>query len=107
MPSDGGKMLVEEVFAEDQKLLDEIKQKKGQTKEIYEIYWRRYSLYQKAINMPIDPVYQGLLINSAQVIQSEIIIFQNRIEFEEQIAKIVSRLDVLESDILNIKKKML
>ncbi|MBA3750582.1 MAG: hypothetical protein H0X03_06790 [Nitrosopumilus sp.] len=44
----------------------------------------------------INPIYQGQLINSKQMVAVEMMMFHMKIEFEEQIAKIISRLDVLE-----------
>ncbi len=53
-------------------------------------------LHDTAVKFNINPIYQGQLINSKQMVAVEMMMFHMKIEFEEQIAKIISRLDVLE-----------
>ncbi|MDQ4073879.1 MAG: hypothetical protein M3162_06190 [Thermoproteota archaeon] len=106
MPEDGGANFVMKILEEDGKLVEQMRQKKGQTEEQYKLLDRRLMLYEEALKMPMSDMHRLILDGSRSGVYSEMLVFQIRIEFEDQISKIVTRLDTIENDIKDLRKKL-
>jgi hypothetical protein len=98
IPSEDSFRFVKEILEEDQKLVERMQDRKGQTEEIYKIYQDRLLLYINAKKMPIDHIHKCLLDSMLGDVKVELIIFQTRLQFEHQIKEIADRIDRMEKE---------
>ena len=96
---------VYDITVKDKEIVNEISQSRGNTQKIYSLYRQRLDLYEKAATLPIDILYQSILLNMLEIIKAEMLTFKTRLEFEEEVANLYSKMEQMAEDIRILKEK--
>jgi hypothetical protein len=93
-----------EIAKEEKPLLDEIRNARGQSDKMIEVLNKRYRIYDR-----YERIMEGLeryFVNSMKTsLLTQIMIYKTKKDFDEQIAEIITRIDVLEEDFKTLKNQ--
>ena len=73
-------------------------------KELHKLYNERYNIFLAAEKMPIHPLMKVIFSSMASDVKLEVLLFKLRQDFEEQISRIITRIDSIEDEIKTMKE---
>jgi hypothetical protein len=79
---------------------------KGDSEQVYRLTQERYNLYTEAEKYPLSETTKVLFSSMKGDVVLQVLLFKIKKDFEEQTSQIVTRLDTLENDVKDIKKKL-
>jgi hypothetical protein len=93
-----------EIAKEEKPLLDEIRSARGQPDKMIDVLNKRYRIYDKYERLMegLERYFVNLMKNS---LLTQIMIYKTRKDFDEQIAEIITRIDILEEDVKTLKNQ--
>ena len=87
-----------ELLVAEHEILKEVPNLLGDHQKILELFAKRISLHTKFSNQTSDPTMKAIIETKKFVVMNEIAIIHTQNTFQQDIAKIISRLDDLEGD---------
>ncbi|MBV9179445.1 MAG: hypothetical protein JO297_20650 [Nitrososphaeraceae archaeon] len=79
---------------------------KSEEEELNKLYNKRYNIFLAAEKMPIHPLMKVIFSNMAGDVKLELLLFKLRQGFEEQISRIINRIDSIEDEIKTMKENL-
>ena len=71
-----------------------------------QLYNKRYNIFLAAENMPIHPLMKVIFSSMAGDVKLEVLLFKLRQDFEEQISRIITRIDSIEDEMKTMKENL-
>ena len=68
-------------------------------KELHKLYNERYNIFLAAEKMPIHPLMKVIFSSMASDVKLEVLLFKVTKDFEEQVSRIITRIDTMEDEI--------
>jgi hypothetical protein len=80
----------------------------GESEEVAlnQLYNKRYNIFLAAEKMPIHPLMKVIFSSMAGDVKLELLLFKLRQDFEEQISRIITRIDSIEEEIKTMKENL-
>ena len=75
-------------------------------KELHKLYDERYNIFLAAEKMPIHPLMKVIFNNMASDVKLELLLFKVRGDFDEQISRIITRIDRMEDEMKTMKEHL-
>jgi hypothetical protein len=73
-------------------------------KELHKLYNERYNIFLAAEKMPIHPLMKVIFSSMASDVKLEVLLFKVRKDFEEQISRIITRIDSMGDEMKTMKE---
>ena len=74
--------------------------------ELHKLYNERYNIFLAAEKMPIHPLMKVIFSSIAGDVKLEVLLFKVRKDFEEQISRIITRIDRMEDEMKTMKENL-
>ena len=75
--------------------------------ELHKLYNNeRYNIFLAAEKMPIDPLMKVIFSSMASNVKLDVLLFKVRKDFEEQISRIITRIDNMEDETNTMKENL-
>jgi hypothetical protein len=72
--------------------------------ELHKLYNERYNIFLAADKMPIHPLMKVIFSSMASDVKLDVLLFKVRKDFEEQVSRIITRIDSMEDEIKTMKE---
>lgn len=100
-----GTDVFEELLIADNKILKGLDKAKKDHKKILDIFARRVTLYKDCADKQHDPIVKAIIDAKKSVIMSDMGLLSSQYDIQSDIAKIISRIHVLEEKISRIQDR--
>jgi hypothetical protein len=70
------------------------------------LYNKRFNIFLAAEKMPIDPLMKVIFRSMAYDVKLEVLLFKMRKDYEEQISRIIARIDRMEDEMKTMKENL-
>jgi len=98
-------LFVRTITDTDTQLIDEMAKKDSSTRDMYSLFQQRLELYNRALEQKLIPTDRIFLAYKKDLIYTELKMFKFKLDFEEQVSHIVSRLDEMDAQIKDLKNQ--
>src|SRR5206468_12894837 len=72
--------------------------------ELHKLYNERYNIFLAAEKMPIHPLMKVIFSGMASDVKLDVLLFKVRKDFEEQVSRIITRIDSMEDEMKTMKE---
>jgi hypothetical protein len=72
--------------------------------ELHKLYNERYNIFLVAEKMPIHPLMKVIFSSMASYVRLDVLLFKVRKDFEEQVSRIITRIDSMEDEMKTMKE---
>ena len=102
MSTDRKRNVFDELMIADNKILKELDNARDEHKKILDIFAKRVALYKKLVDETHDPMIKAIIDAKKSVIMSDTGLLSTQYGIQDDITKIISRLDALEKKVSHI-----
>jgi len=103
MSTDRKRNVFDELMIADNKILKELDNARDEHKKILDIFAKRVALYKKLVDETHDPMIKAIIDAKKSVIMSDTGLLSTQYGIQDDITKIISRLDALEKKVSHIQ----
>jgi len=96
--------IIEQLKAEDIILNERMATVQGDSRKMLELLMERHKNYHRHENQATDPTLRVQISNMREDVFLQIMIYKIKADFEDDIAKIISRIDDLETKVKNLSQ---